>query len=62
MRKVLIRAGYDFDSKGTYLRSDPIYADMDIENKKRFITDLMEELKKEQKFLSIFWSDPVDIS
>ena len=62
MRKVLIRAGYDFDSKSTYLRSDPIYAGMNIKDKKRFITDLMEELKKEQKFLSIFWSDPVNIS
>jgi hypothetical protein len=62
MRKILIRAGYDFDSKGTYLRSDPSYTGMDIEDKKRFITDLMEELEKEQKFLSIFWSDSVDIS
>jgi hypothetical protein len=62
MRKILIRAGYDFDSKGTYLRSDPVYAGMDIEDKKRFITDLMEELEKEQKFLSIFWFDSVDIA
>jgi hypothetical protein len=62
MRKILIRAGYDFDSKGTYLRSDPSYTGMDIEDKKRFITDLMEELENEHKFLSIFWSAPVDIS
>ena len=62
MRKILIRAGYDFDSKGTYLRSDPIYTGMDIEDKKRFIADLMEELENEHKFLSIFWSAPEDIS
>lgn len=62
MRKVLIRAGYDFDSKGTYLRTDPIYAGMDIVDKKRFIADLIEELENEKQFLFTYWVTPVSIA
>lgn len=61
MRKVLIRAGYDFDSKGTYLRTDPIYAGMDIVDKKLFIADLIEELENEKNFLFTYWVTPVNI-
>jgi hypothetical protein len=60
MRKVLIRAGYDFDFKGTYLRTDPIYAGMDIVDKKQFIADLIEELENEKQFLFTYWVTPVN--
>ena len=62
MKKILIRTGYDFDSKDTYVNLDKEYGGMSIEDKKIFIHDLIEELEKENKFLATFWSVLQDIS
>jgi hypothetical protein len=62
MKKILIRTGYDFDSKDTYVNLDKEYGGMSIEDKKLFINDLIEELEKESKFLATFWSAAQDIS
>lgn len=62
MKKILIRTGYDFDSKDTYVNLDKEYGGMSIEDKKLFINDLIEELEKESKFLATFWSVAQDIS
>lgn len=62
MKKILIRTGYDFDSKDTYVNLDKEYGGMSIEDKKCFINDLIEELEKESKFLATFWSAVQDIS
>lgn len=62
MKKILIRAGYGFENNSTYVNLDKVYGGMSIQDKKLFIDDLIEELEKERKFLTTFWSVPQEIS